>query len=172
MNIHSGLRDLVEEMRQDYHGGGDLTDRLIEKWIKRAESILAAPPAANDAQVAEPIPDELLRMEWRIAGGNFHGPNIETVTMPEADYFKFRRSLDVTAAPAVVVDEVKELIDLTKLKTTCWPKPSATGMKVGMPVGVKLVYGDIQICVSTKRSQHKNRDIAMRALVAAVKESS
>lgn len=34
-----------------------------------------------------------IRQEWRAAGGSIHGPNVETVTMTEADYFKFRRSL-------------------------------------------------------------------------------
>lgn len=37
--------------------------------------------------------DDAIRNEWRAAGGDIHGPNVETVTMPEADYFKFRRSL-------------------------------------------------------------------------------
>jgi len=32
----------------------------------------------------------MMRKEWRDAGGSVHGPNIETVTMPEEAYFKFR----------------------------------------------------------------------------------
>jgi hypothetical protein len=41
--------------------------------------------------------DEDIRAEWRAAGGSMHGPNIETVTMPEEEYFKFRRA--IAAAP-------------------------------------------------------------------------
>ncbi|WP_441280622.1 hypothetical protein [Tardiphaga sp. 862_B3_N1_1] len=37
--------------------------------------------------------DEALRKAWRAAGGDFHGPNIETGTMPEADLLTFLRRL-------------------------------------------------------------------------------
>lgn len=72
------------------------------------------------------------------------------------------------AAPAVVVDEAKSAIDMTKLKATSWPEKQFGGLTFGMPSGIKLIYGDIEICVSSERSQHKNRDIAMRALAAAL----
>jgi len=37
--------------------------------------------------------DEYLRNLWRDNGGRFHGPHVETGTMPEADLFVFLRRL-------------------------------------------------------------------------------
>lgn len=37
--------------------------------------------------------DEMIRTEWRESGGDIHGPNVETVTMPEAKYFDMRRRI-------------------------------------------------------------------------------
>lgn len=34
-----------------------------------------------------------MRDEWVAAGGSIHGPNVETVTMPEERYFEFREAL-------------------------------------------------------------------------------
>ena len=44
------------------------------------------------AQV-ESYSDDSLRTLWRNAGGKFHGPNIETGTMPEDKLLPFLRSL-------------------------------------------------------------------------------
>ncbi len=38
--------------------------------------------------------DSELRAIWRNAGGNFHGPNIETGTMPESKLLPFLRELN------------------------------------------------------------------------------
>lgn len=40
-----------------------------------------------------PIDDDCLRGIWRRAGGEFHGPNVETGTMPEAILLPFLRGL-------------------------------------------------------------------------------
>lgn len=40
---------------------------------------------------SEWMTDRQLRAEWQNVGGNFHGPNVETATMPEDRYFAFRR---------------------------------------------------------------------------------
>lgn len=37
--------------------------------------------------------DDMLRKEWRKAGGRFHGPNVETGTMPEAKLLPYLRGL-------------------------------------------------------------------------------
>lgn len=42
--------------------------------------------------------DDQLRARWIEAGGEFHGPNIETGTMPEARLLPFLRSLLAPAA--------------------------------------------------------------------------
>ena len=43
--------------------------------------------------VAQWHSDADLRRMWRAAGGNFHGPHIETGTMPESALFPFLRNL-------------------------------------------------------------------------------
>lgn len=48
----------------------------------------------------EALTDEAMRAEWREAGGAIHGPNVETVTMPEANYFKLRRTFAAERAAA------------------------------------------------------------------------
>jgi hypothetical protein len=41
--------------------------------------------------------DEAIRRAWLNAGGSFHGPNVETGTMPEAQLLPLLRSLMVKA---------------------------------------------------------------------------
>lgn len=52
------------------------------------ESDATLPPAATGGKS-----DEDLREIWRAAGGRFHGPIVETGTMPEAKLLPFLRSL-------------------------------------------------------------------------------
>lgn len=64
-----------------------------------------------------------MRAEWIAAGGEIHGPNVETVTMPEADYFRFRVSLEAAlphlqpAKPEAVRlrDELRERAEFDRL---------------------------------------------------------
>lgn len=51
--------------------------------------------------------DQQMREEWKAAGGSIHGPNVETVCMPESEYFKFRKSLVAQGEP------VGEVVDPT-----------------------------------------------------------
>lgn len=62
--------------------------------------ILAALPHLRPP-VVEVYGEDALRAEWRAAGGEIHGPNVETVTMPEADYFRFRSALATTGKQQV-----------------------------------------------------------------------
>lgn len=57
-------------------------------------------------------------------------------------------------------------IDTTLLQIDAWPKPAQSGFKIGMPRGVHVTYGKIQIIVDSERSQHMNRDKALRGLRA------
>jgi hypothetical protein len=41
----------------------------------------------------EPMTDDEIRTIWRSKGGSFHGPHIETGTMPEAQLLPFLREL-------------------------------------------------------------------------------
>ena len=53
-------------------------------------------------------------------------------------------------------------------KFEVWPEPPKTGMRVGMPRGVKVTHiptGMIETCDS-ERSMHANRDKAINALAA------
>lgn len=57
-------------------------------------------------------------------------------------------------------------IDATLLQIDMWPKPAQSSFKIGMPKGVHVTYGKIQIIVDSERSQHMNRDKALRGLRA------
>lgn len=71
-----------------------------EKIIARAEAALNAPIPPSAAEKSEPvvITDKALREFWRSKGGDFHGPFIETGTMPESNLLPFLREL-MQAAP-------------------------------------------------------------------------
>jgi len=59
-------------------------------------------------------------------------------------------------------------------KFEIWPEPPKGGMRVGMPKGVKVTHlptGQTQTCDS-ERSQHANRDKALRALALRVATSA
>lgn len=54
-----------------------------------------------------PYSDEELREIWRHAGGRFHGPNVETGTMPEEKLLPFLRKLLTAGRPSDSSDFVK-----------------------------------------------------------------
>lgn len=59
------------------------------------------------------------------------------------------------------------VLDPKDIHVESYPDPSEYGFKVGMPKGVKITHksGAIVIC-DTERSQHSNRDKAIRGLCA------
>jgi len=64
------------------------------------------------SQAYFPIPLDLtpkvMRDEWLQAGGQIHGPNVETVSMPESLYFKFRGRRLGAPAPTVLTVAARE----------------------------------------------------------------
>lgn len=60
----------------------DLGDGIQGVWIDKAKIGLKAT-----------ITNEKLRKFWRAMGGEFHGPNVETGTMPEAKLLPLLRVL-------------------------------------------------------------------------------
>jgi hypothetical protein len=92
----------------------------------------SAGPAANGEPAAAVVPsstrlrwfsDADLRRMWRAAGGEFHGPHVETGTMPEANLFRFLRELaDVYARsaiePLIEREDVEDVIDLLRRART------------------------------------------------------
>lgn len=70
---------------------------LPEAWMSEDNLTITAKTKETlpeGGQSYFPIPLELtpeaMRNEWLQAGGKIHGPNVETVSMPESLYFKFR----------------------------------------------------------------------------------
>jgi hypothetical protein len=84
--------------------------RLVGIWFER----LLARDAARVADALPLAPDslraEVIRNLWRSYGGNFHGPNAETATMPETSLLRLMRRLlterygDEDRAP--IVDDI------------------------------------------------------------------
>jgi len=69
--------------------------------------------AARAATAAVAVPDDFeLRERWRAAGGSFHGPCVETGTMPEAQLLPFLR--DLAATPALPATEDSSAGDLAE----------------------------------------------------------
>lgn len=99
----------------EYHAVNDAWETWQASWNTRAQAEDGAPRCGTCdgvirpdaltgttcacAQTGEAVADEVLRAEWSAAGGSAHGPNVETVTMPEADYFRFRRMLASNTHP-------------------------------------------------------------------------
>lgn len=68
-------------------------------WEIRALYEEAPQAVAAQAPAAVAVPTDFeLRERWRAAGGSFHGPCVETGTMPEAQLFPFLRALAATPA--------------------------------------------------------------------------
>lgn len=65
--------------------------------------------AVTPSHVAPHFSDFDIRRMWRAAGGDFHGPNIETATMPEANLFRWLREFaDVAVKRAVTPSSTRE----------------------------------------------------------------
>jgi len=67
---------------------------------KQAAKPKHAPLPEASAPVAEKD-DAALRKMWELAGGSFHGPRVETGTMPEAQLLPFLRRLASARLPAI-----------------------------------------------------------------------
>jgi hypothetical protein len=92
-------------------GGIALADGRQLLLLESLEAFNSAMSALTQAEAqAEPVAvsellDEELRKLWRKAGGEFHGPCVETGTMPEAQLLPFLRSLAAPQAqPADALD--------------------------------------------------------------------
>lgn len=79
-----GLDEFVTCSRERFEELG-AKPNLFETRI--FSSVPVAPPVKAVSS------DNDLRRQWKAAGGKFHGPNIETGTMPEADLLPFLRRL-------------------------------------------------------------------------------
>lgn len=65
------------------------------------------------------VTDDELRAFWRKYGGSFHGPNIETGTMPEAALLPLLRYL-ITMVP--ITDPTKDVAQNIANVGSCQPK--------------------------------------------------
>ena len=86
--------DFYESVVQQYND-------LSRARLQTAEIGEIISTSDNVAPPSKPT-DEALRTAWRTAGGEFHGPHIETGTMPEAKLLPFLRSLTAPAAVGTV----------------------------------------------------------------------
>lgn len=127
-------------MTQDTHtASGTAIDRALDSFERRERGIpqariaaelvaelraalaSAAAPAQQPGTAYAATPDGEpsnveLRGIWHGAGGSFHGPNVETGTMPEHKLLPFLRSLIAQAAPAAVAG-LSEAVKFTDQST-------------------------------------------------------
>jgi hypothetical protein len=75
-------------------GQSDLKPYVFLAARKLVEAAFNEVKEAGNMQLSE----KEIRDEWHKAGGSIHGPRVEKVTMPEQQYFAFRRSI---AAPTL-----------------------------------------------------------------------
>lgn len=75
------------------------TAREALGWLRKRIAVREQGPALSD---------DALRALWLKQGGEFHGPNVETGTMPEANLLPFLRSLLGTVVPTRVREERSE----------------------------------------------------------------
>lgn len=62
--------------------------------------------------------DDEIRAEWKSAGGRMYGPNVETVAMPETDYFTFRRNFRVSDEALACVEALRDAANNRTIVTT------------------------------------------------------
>lgn len=92
----------------------------------------------------EQIPnDDFLRRYWRINGGDFHGPNVETGTMPEAKLLPLLRTLlDMGSPPEPAADQPICTTYVVPYGQTVFPTGRGSGSVVAMndsPYVVELI---------------------------------
>lgn len=85
---HGQLRDVLLELESGECSAQEVGAALCNV-IRR---MIAAPGRV--------ISDDQIRAAWRSAGGEFHGPSIETGTMPESKLIPFLRGLMLPNAEA------------------------------------------------------------------------
>lgn len=88
--IQNHLQGTAEPVAQ---GEADMCDCDADKYNKLPHHADCAALAAQPRAVPAEASDAELMAEWFKADGSVHGPNVETVTMPQAKYLAFRRSL-------------------------------------------------------------------------------
>lgn len=118
-------------------------------------------------------PNQLDRLQLAITNMVLMDDGEEPITMAQlqqdatdnpAEFAKVRERVQRMAV--AVLDIVGDDIDPSEISIEAWPPSSPAGFKVGMPKGVHirhLTLGASVIC-DTERSQHLNRDKAMRAM--------
>lgn len=80
-NPNDDLRKLLKEAVKIIHAG---QRNLNKDWLMRARAALKRPAVETPAIIGIDFAGDYLRDFWRERGGEFHGPNVETGTMPES----------------------------------------------------------------------------------------
>jgi hypothetical protein len=91
------------------------------------EAVRTSDEPCNELPDETPTTDDLLRNCWRAAGGEFHGPNVETGTMPEAKLLSYLRHLyqqifDLRTAQPPDAGIVQRAVKLDPDQYRCMPE--------------------------------------------------
>jgi hypothetical protein len=95
VRLFSGDLDVLANL-----GFPKTAERIRAVLYRDVAPLLRAPAEQGGRVDAGSATDAQIMAEWFRADGGVHGPNVETVTMRQADYLRFRRSLCSQAALA------------------------------------------------------------------------
>lgn len=87
---------------------GHYEDRPMDTSVHAGVDLRIAP-------TANPFPDDFIRRLWRLQGGKFHGPRVETGTMPEAKLLPFLRRLLIADSASGVMLTGSMIVELAAL---------------------------------------------------------
>lgn len=135
--------------------------QLAEKVRKLEAAALAAAPVEQQAVEHDGEPSNVeLRGMWHGAGGSFHGPQVETGTMPEAKLLPFLRSLIAAQAaqPAAQAEPVPGDF-LASVRRLCIAART-TGGTAGRDDGLCAALDQVEATLEAQQASPSDEDMS------------
>ena len=117
-------------------------------------------------------PDQLDRLQLAVTNIALLDQQREPITLAQLQQANAFDPEDAAKERAVLVKIVEAVqqelyaeLDPAAVTIDAWPQAPISGFKVGMPKGIRITHTNgCQVICDTERSQHANRDKAMRAM--------
>lgn len=110
-------------------------------------------PQADAVREAGSFTDFELRKLWRQAGGGFHGPRVETGTMPESKLLPFLRALATPSQPAQPAQAVPQFlwINIRALRSAMDADPASPLFEIPFAYHEKQADDDVRVMLAPQR---------------------